>query len=617
MNNKTLHRLLLISRGSIKHSINKLLTQISPNHLDIDRDLTTFLIESLHGGYCDDKSLQKITVSLPQELKEEDALHEKAMEKSKISLFAELRGEAPSLESDSVSELRAEIDRHETVVKNLTLSFINECHEVINHRHKAIENLKVHILELEKETVGLASTWMPPELEKGERPLLPKSSKTTEFGLVRQLNPVTTPSGVLRKIYRKFFKRFVIIRRLTQWVWRHGYPIYANNKARLSLKQKTKWRSLVSLTEYSKKTGLVKHKLANAEIVKTPPPIVFPVANQSYLESPHEQYEFPEVSVVILANVTIDGGSNLVLVHGHAICHDLFDPVRDYTSEELHGRAIIDPGSMRIRCLSHDNEPVKLQKAATFVDACASNYAHWLTEVLPRVALFCADERYEKVPIVVNAGLHQNILSSLFDVVGFEREIIQLSVGRSLAVSELYITSVVGYVPFERRTKIITDHSHGKFSPHAFSMLTNCISGLSIVSEGVQWPEKIFIRRNSGARKVVNESQIEKLLVEEGYAIVEPEKLTFSQQVQMFSNAKSVVGSSGAALANMIFMPRNVRIIILIGKYPDTSYWYWQNMACASGNVVRYCLGETEKGNDEGIHSDFHIRLNDLSEMLC
>jgi hypothetical protein len=41
------------------------------------------LVRNLHGGYDDDKSLQKNTVSLPQELKEEDFFHEKAMEKAR------------------------------------------------------------------------------------------------------------------------------------------------------------------------------------------------------------------------------------------------------------------------------------------------------------------------------------------------------------------------------------------------------------------------------------------------------------------------------------------------------------------------------------------------------
>ena len=548
---------------------------------------------------CDDRFLQKITESLPQELKEEDALHEKNIEKIKESLVFELRGEAPSLEIDYVSEFRVEVYRHEAVVKKLTLTFINECQKVIGHHQKLIEKLKVNFLELEEETVGRVPTWMPTELEKGQDPLLLKSFKTTKIVNVNQFKPVTTKrSGKLHKIYRKFFKRFV-------------------KAAKLLLRKKTKWRSLVSLGEYSeKKGGLPTHKLTNTEIVKTPRPIVFPAANQNDLQSPHDQYEFPEVSVVVLENGTISGGSNLVFVDECVICHDLFDPVRDYTSEELHHRVIIDPDSMRIRCLSYDKEPEELQKAATFVDACAPNYAHWLTEVLPRVVLFCAEERYKAVPIVVNAELHQNILNSLFDVVGPEREIIQLSVGRELRVRELYVLSVAGYVPFERRTINIAGHSHGIFSPHAFSMLASCTKDSSVVAKGVQWPEKIFIRRNSGARKLVNERQIENLLVAKGYKVIEPEKFSFLEQVTMFNNAKSVVASSGAALANIIFMPRDVMIIILIGKYPDTSYWYWQNIACASGNVVQYVLGDIDQGNHDGIHSDFNIDVNDLIRIL-
>jgi len=161
-------------------------------------------------------------------------------------------------------------------------------------------------------------------------------------------------------------------------------------------------------------------------------------------------------------------------------------------------------------------------------------------------------------------------------------------------------------VPFERRNNKLPGHSHGVFSPHAFKLIRKQVTSKVENSPEKAWPEKIYIRRNSGARIVTNAAELEEFLVAQNYVIIEPEKLTFLQQARLFGHAKIVVGSSGAALANILFSPSDARIFILIGKYPETSYWYWQNIACASGKKISYILGETA-GN--GIHADFTIDL--------
>jgi capsular polysaccharide biosynthesis protein len=126
------------------------------------------------------------------------------------------------------------------------------------------------------------------------------------------------------------------------------------------------------------------------------------------------------------------------------------------------------------------------------------------------------------------------------------------------------------------------------------------------------WPEKIYLRRNSGVRKVTNATELEELLVVKGYVIVEPENLSFLQQAQLFTHAKVIIGSSGAALANIVFAPSNVKVFILIGKYTDTSYWYWQNIACSSGKTVSYVFGEINASDTSEIHADFMIDLDVL-----
>lgn len=509
--------------------------------------------------------------------------------------------------------------------------FFSVIHELRNyaacHEHLP-ENMEAFIaqaeeLQLERiqaDALAPAAAWMPPQETGGVIVPVPSSLKVITSASV-QADPFEL-AGRLRntwpgKVYVDYLKHYKLVRLIMRWIYRNGYPFYINQFATYFFNRKAKrWYSLTKLGEFVEKRKILKYKLADAAFVETPEPKVFPPCDQSFLVVPQNRYTFPEIYVATINDAMTYGGTNLILAGGEVVCHDLYDFERDYTSEELHGRTLIDPKLSRIRWLLHDKAPEPILEAATFVDACAPNYAHWMTEVLPRIVLFCADERFKGVPIVVNDGLHKNIMESLFLVAGTEREIIMLPVGRALAVDTLYITSVAGYVPFERRTNKLLGHTHGVFSPWPFDMLRKHIEGLVQNAKGQAWPEKIFLRRNSETRKVTNAAELEELLVGRGYIIVEPEKLTFLQQVQLFKNAKEIVALTGAALSNAIFCKPQTHVAILMSKHEDMIYRYWLNMLAPFQIRIFYVLGNIVKNHDLGIHGDFFVNSSDLIDLL-
>jgi len=292
-----------------------------------------------------------------------------------------------------------------------------------------------------------APVWAPPSGE--DRMIEPIQTAPN----VRKIEPVQTElhdivtlfcNPWVRRNYRRYLKRYAVLRWTILWIWRNGYPIYVNLSARYFNAKVKRWRPLIKLSDFVRVSEIPTYKLADSAVVATPTPAVFPFCDQSYLVSAHDAYRFPEIYVATIKNAMIYGGTNLVLTDSGVICHDLYDFVRDYTCEEWHGRILINPKSSRIRWLLHDNNPEPITVAASFVDACASNYAHWMTEVLSRIAMFCAEERFNGIPIVVNDGLHKNIMESLFLVTGSEREIITLPIGKALAgIISVYIASIV------------------------------------------------------------------------------------------------------------------------------------------------------------------------------
>jgi capsular polysaccharide biosynthesis protein len=414
---------------------------------------------------------------------------------------------------------------------------------------------------------------------------------------------------LLGRLYLDHLKKYYIFELLTTWVWQKVYFLY-----QLAwILWRVPKRPIIPLLAYTAISG--KTVLSKAETVITPFPGVFPESSRKYLTPPHAEYKFPEIYIAELHRALVTGGTNLVMADDAIICHDLYDFTHDYTSEELNGRTYIWPHRQRIAWLMRTAPSRELARAACFTDACAPNYAHWMTEVLPRIHLFCHTGASLEIPLIVNEGLHRNLMESLRTVAGDKREIMTLPTSASVKVEHLSLTSVTGYVPFERRSNRPKNHSHGQFSRFALLSLRQHLQGkLNTLSDSSI--RRVYIKRNSGIRNITNAREIEDLLVAHGFSVIEPEFLTHAQQVALFSNADVVVGATGAAMANLIFCKPSTKIIIMISNYQFMPYWYWQNMACTVGNQVTYVFGKC-MGQKTYLHSDFKINTTDVLDAIA
>lgn len=389
------------------------------------------------------------------------------------------------------------------------------------------------------------------------------------------------------------------------------YPVYVHCLIRMRVPS----MSIVRLSSLARRADTCPVTIVGAEPIVSHSPAVFPALDRVSLPKIAERQTFPAITAVLLRNARVTGGTNLTLLRNQIVCHDLYDFLRDFTSEELHGRTVIDPKDEHARWRGIDPRPESIPSAASFVDACSGNYAHWMTEVLPRVNLFCSDRRFSQVPIIVDDGLHQNLMESLVIVAGDARTVILLPFERTLRVANLHLLSATGYVPFSRRNPRLGGHSHGIFSPFALGTLRTKLID-SVGAGGNAWPRQIYIRRNSSARRLVNGFEIEETLLARGFSIIEPERLSFAEQVQLFSQAETVVGATGAALANLVFCRPSARIVIMIAKHEHMPYWYWQNIARSVACEVRYVLGEMVRFSGLGIHGNFRVNPGDVLDAI-
>ena len=336
-----------------------------------------------------------------------------------------------------------------------------------------------------------------------------------------------------------------------------------------------------------------------------------------------EIYNFPKIQVFSTNNVGafFIGGSNWVFLDNKKVLiHELYNLDRDLFSEVLHDRFLVNykkkkcvvPNFPKLHVLNQD---ATLEKAGIFLDSCATNYAHWLTEVLPRIYIFCQNKEYDDIPLVIDDGLHRNIIQTLSIVVSTQRKIFTVPKNMKVRVNNSFIVSPTGYVPWEQIETYT--QNEGAFHGDLFLDMRNfLINAISTLPKPSLKAKKIYLKRNSTYRMVENQGAVEEFLITQGFSIISPELLSFHDQINLFANADIIVGPSGAAWSNLIFTGSSAKLVILFGKGEGLLYGYWQRLANALGTSVNYVLGEIKKGERIYNHSNFTISLDELDLAL-
>jgi len=371
------------------------------------------------------------------------------------------------------------------------------------------------------------------------------------------------------------------------------------------LRQTKEKLHLITLKDFVRNKAIKKTRLVKASTVKTIAPHFISSEKMTFKKSDYPSERFPEVYVATIAEATVIGGSNLSIVNNEIISHDLLTISTDLTPEERHLRINRHGNICRLTNKITTKKYGKLSEAASFVDGLSHNYAHWMTEVLPRIVSFCSRSQYRHAPIVVDDKLHKNIMATLEKVVG-RRKVYLLPMNHTVKIDKLYVTSVAGYISYEQRYKFIPASSEGKFNLNAMRLLVSLFKPLI---DKRRTPQRIYLRRPLGYRNLTNQNEIEALLTRHRFTIVEPEKLSFLEQVNYFSKAKVIIGPTGASFANLIFCNKKVNLAILVNNDKNMIYRYWVNLASIMGIQVNYITGKS-KQSFGGIHRDFSVDLD-------
>ncbi len=237
-------------------------------------------------------------------------------------------------------------------------------------------------------------------------------------------------------------------------------------------------------------------------------------------------------------------------------------------------------------------------RVASLVADGHNNYYHWLFDVLPRIALL--EKGYGPIDYYYVSQQHQ-----------FQRDSLQL-----LGISHQKIIDATQHPIIQASTLIVpefvlfpTREGQGNFPipPWVITFLTD-----RFVQHHPTSPfSRIFIDRNNAQRRrILNIDALTQLLQEHNFTTVASETLSFSEQIDIFSNASTIVAPHGAGLANIVFAPPTCTIMeIFAPRSTCTCFW---SLSALKNQRYHHIYGEdnhpeTHSHEDKGFD---HIIIN-------
>jgi capsular polysaccharide biosynthesis protein len=431
-----------------------------------------------------------------------------------------------------------------------------------------------------------------------------------------------------RKLYRGHLKNFLIFRILKYVMLRiyFRYPLFFLKLSRLFVIE-TRTLKLISMTEYTRKEKIsvvyVRSSINTTIhgpqfIAKQPSEVVDKVV--SLIE--------PSITIASVPNVMVMGGTDLLLTNKYAIYPDIQEPRRDVIPAEYHGVAKVNAETGSIT-LGVQREPRHFKFAITMLGNCTGNYAHWLTETLPKLILIDEHEEFINYPILIDEGIHPNILSSISLLNKLKREIIEISKWEAIFVESLINVSPPGYAPpesrqyYEKRIFPKPKSDFFNFSRFALEKVRLAAWDASTSIQASDLGKKLYLCRpkrfTGNGRLVVNIDKVEEQISKYGFTEVNPAEMSFAEQIEVFKNAEFIVSPIGAALVNAVFLPPKSRILVLSPYHENANYYYFSNLMGALEHNMYYLIGpqvDSTGSKDHIVHKNYSIDLDDLQTAL-
>lgn len=202
------------------------------------------------------------------------------------------------------------------------------------------------------------------------------------------------------------------------------------------------------------------------------------------------------------------------------------------------------------------------------IDNWSTGFFHWFADVVPRILY---TKKNAANPTLLLPEIYKNFgfVNSSLEIIGI-KNIRWIKKGEVVLAKKLIIPTVATV--------------SGNYDESAIKKMREIFRAAA--KKESLFGNKIYISRaNAKKRRIDDEEKIKPILSKYGFRIIEPEKLSFEDQLSIFSKTKYLISIHGAGLMNMLFMPEKSSIIELRLAPPLINNCYF---ALASALDINY-----------------------------
>ena len=315
----------------------------------------------------------------------------------------------------------------------------------------------------------------------------------------------------------------------------------------------------------------------------------------------------PPVAAGVLSDVVVQGGESAVLLREpRGIVHVLGEHASPRRAMLETGWLLSRVGDEVLLCTG---QPLsRAERAIVLLGEGSANYYHWMLDNLPRLQAILDDPRFADWPVLIERGLHRNLIDALRKLVGNQRTLLEIDGGSQVQLAQAVVLSGGTTIPLDPQDGVRFKPEDVAVSPQAVAFLRERLGCPERPAGGGR---RLYLARGGRYRRLLNADEVERFFVDCGFEVVHPEALDLPAQMALFSEAEIVAGPTGAAFANIAFMPQGSKAIVLY--YDVGLHYYFSNLAEASGVRLLYVFGEPQDVQHVKPHqSDYAVPLGRL-----
>jgi len=263
-------------------------------------------------------------------------------------------------------------------------------------------------------------------------------------------------------------------------------------------------------------------------------------------------------------------------------------------------------------------ETIEVDKAFFLGGNGSWNYYHWTLEIIAKLKYFLSSDISKTDVKIVLPDHARNIESfsiMLEIILKNAYEFVYISKNQIANIQEIYIITTPSNVVFNLARHKKIERNNFFYDKESIDFIRDSVINSSqykkflenISKEKIF--KKIYFARKENSARGYNQNDVLNLLVNQGFKPVYLEELSFLQQVYLFQNVDCIVGASGAAWTNIIYLKPGSQGVSWLGNNVSLFSCYSTLAKYYDCNLKFFLCNVDDKSST---HSSYSVDLNVL-----